>query len=114
MTLNSTLRAGALTLALVLVAYAAHAGQFRLAPGAQAYVDVSSQGNYTTLTIANTGTVTGSVEFDAPVNRKLDVAPGQSSEIYGPLRSRGTVLVRNTGASPLTVTSSYQDRPPAP
>lgn len=114
MTLSSTLRISALTLALILGAYAAQAGQFRLAPGAQAYVDVSAQGNYTTLTIANSGSVPGSVEFDAPVNRKLDVAAGQSAEIYGPLRSRGSVLVRNTGASPLTVTSSYQDRPPAP
>ncbi len=109
MSLRSTLLASAVTLALIVASYAAHAGQYRLAPGAQANIDVSSQGSYT-----NTGSQPGSIELDAPVGRKLELAPGQSTEIYGPLRSRGFVSVRNTGSSPLTVTSSYQDRAPAP
>ncbi|MBP7064507.1 hypothetical protein [Ferrovibrio sp.] len=114
MSLRSTLLASAVTLALIVASYAAHAGQYRLAPGAQANIDVSSQGSYTSIIVANTGSQPGSIELDAPVGRKLELAPGQSTEIYGPLRSRGFVSVRNTGSSPLTVTSSYQDRAPAP
>lgn len=114
MSLRSTLFASALTLALIVTAYAAHAGQYQLAPGAQGNIDVSAQGAYTTITIVNSGSQPTSVTFEAPLSRSYDLAPGQRAEFYGPLRSRGYVAVRNTGASPVTVTSSYQDRPPAP
>ncbi len=114
MSIRSTLFASVLTFALILFAYAAHAGQYTLAPGAQAYIDVSMQGSYTTITVVNTGSAPAVVEFDAPLNRRVEVAPGQRNEYYGSIRTRGSLLVRNSGQSTVTVTSSYQDRAPSP
>ena len=96
----------------------AQAGMIQVEAGASGQIDVGDRNNYTTITITNTGSVAGRLEFGAPVNQVIDVPAGGKAELYGPYgRSSsgpGYVTVRNSGGVPLRVLSRYQESPRLP
>lgn len=113
---NHLFSRAAAALAITVLAGAAQAGSFDIAPGATAQVDVGDRYNYTTLSIINQGAAAGRLQLTD--GRSVDVAGNGKAEVYdrlGRSRSGGSyVSVTNTGAVPLRVISSYQWTDPAP
>jgi len=101
----------AASLAIVLIAATALAsGLTLLPPGGEGKAATGFRGQYTTITITNTGSQPATVQITAPFSRTLQVPANGSVELYENFGG-ATLTFRNEGAAPVRVLTRYLEVP---
>lgn len=101
----------AAALAVVLIAATALAsGLTILPPGGEGKAATGFRGQYTTITITNTGSQPAMVLITAPFSRSIQLPPNGSVELYENFGG-ATLTFRNEGAAPVRVLTRYLEVP---